>query len=152
VAAGLALLAARTVVRNDDWRDNFTLFTRTVESAPASVRANANAGAMYGAAGQIDLAERYYARAVEIRPEFVPAVVGLGGVAEARGDMSGALARYLEALRLEPSARNPALRAAEILARGGAGDRAAEILRQALAVTPNDPALASALARLDTPG
>jgi cytochrome c-type biogenesis protein CcmH/NrfG len=82
----------------------------------------------------------------------VPAVVGLGGVAEARGDMSGALARYLEALRLEPSARNPALRAAEILARGGAGDRAAEILRQALAVTPNDPALASALARLDTPG
>jgi tetratricopeptide (TPR) repeat protein len=152
VAAGLALLAARTVVRNDDWRDNFTLFTRTVESAPASVRANANAGAMYGAAGQIDLAERYYARAVEIRPEFVPAVVGLGGVAEARGDLAGALARYLEALRLEPSARNPALRAAEILARGGAGDRAADILRHALAVTPNDPALASALAHLDTPG
>jgi tetratricopeptide (TPR) repeat protein len=151
VAAGLALLAARTVVRNDDWRDNFTLFTRTVESAPASVRANANAGAMYGAAGQIDLAERYYARAVEIRPEFVPAVIGLGGVAEARGDLGGALARYLEAVRLDPSARHPALRAADLLARSGEGDRAIEILRHALVTAPNDPALATALASIDHP-
>lgn len=151
-AAVLALLAARTVVRNDDWRDNFTLFTRTVAVAPASVRANANAGAMYGGAGRLDLAERYYARAVEIRPEFAPAVIGLGGVAEARGDTATALTRYLQALRLDPSARHPALRAAEILARGGASDRAAEILRQALAVAPDDAALAAALARLDAQG
>jgi hypothetical protein len=148
VAAAIALLAARTVVRNDDWRDNYTLLTRTAAASPASARANANAGAMYGSAWQLDLAAAHYERAVAIRPEFVPAVIGLAGVAELRGDLERALDGYLAALRLDPTVRHAVLRAAVLLARRGEPERAAALLRGALARAPGDAELAAALAAL----
>jgi len=44
---------AETIARNKDWKNNFTLFTKDVNTVPNSVKANDNAGAWY-----INLAEQ----------------------------------------------------------------------------------------------
>lgn len=47
LALVLIPMAAKTITRNADWEDNFTLFTRDVKYVPNSALANGNAGAEY---------------------------------------------------------------------------------------------------------
>src|SRR5437879_10642197 len=84
VALVLLGLAARTWVRNADWRDGYTLFTKTVATSPGSARAHANAAAVHGAAGDLDFAWDHFRRALEIYPELGPALPGLAHVAVLR--------------------------------------------------------------------
>ena len=99
---GLTLLGARTWIRNADWHDDFALFTRTAETSPASARAQANAAALYGQAGRLDLAEEHFRAAHAIAPQFAPAAMGLAQVADARGQRDDALRWYEEAVSLDP--------------------------------------------------
>lgn len=46
-AAIVLLWGTRTIVRNRDWKDDFTLYTRGVRSAPMSARVRYNAGTAY---------------------------------------------------------------------------------------------------------
>ena len=53
VVAGFAM---RTLVRNQDWRDNLSLFEAGVRAAPGSAKMHSGLGAQYLAEGRIDLA------------------------------------------------------------------------------------------------
>jgi len=119
VALGLALLAGRTWMRNADWRDDFTLFTRTAETSPASARAQANAAAMYGQAGRLDLAEQHVRAAYAIAPQFAAAAMGLAQVADARGQRDEALRWYEEAVSLDPHLVGARERANALRQQGG---------------------------------
>ena len=119
-ALGLVLLAGRTWVRNADWHDDFTLFTSTAAASPASARAQANAAAMYGQAGRLDLAEQHFRAAYEIAPQFAPAAMGLAQVADARGQRDEALRWYEEAVSLDPRLVGARERANALRQQGGA--------------------------------
>lgn len=78
LALVLLLYGARTVVRNQDWRDALTLFAATVEASPESAAAHFNYGATLfqerrDAAGALP----HFERALEIRPRFLPAHLNL---------------------------------------------------------------------------
>jgi len=126
VALGLALLAGRTWVRNADWRNDFALFTSTAAASPASARAQANAAAVYGQAGRLDLAEQHFRAAYAIAPQFAPAAMGLAQVADARGQRDEALRWYEEAVSLDPHL-------------AGARERANALRQQGAARTPPTP-------------
>jgi cytochrome c-type biogenesis protein CcmH/NrfG len=85
----LAGYGFKTVTRNADWKDNFTLFTTDVKVSSGSAKANnAAGGVLFQAAKSVtDTAERrliltqsmqYLERAVEIHPKYKPAWITLG--------------------------------------------------------------------------
>src|SRR2546426_423394 len=52
--AAVAALTARTIRRNQDWVNGFTLYSNTKKSAPYSARARNNLARQYLAAGNTD--------------------------------------------------------------------------------------------------
>ncbi len=78
MAAICALLAARTVVRNRDWYDNFTLFSAAVRAVPESTRAHTNLGAQYIQRRQTELAMAEFQTALRIYPDNADALASYG--------------------------------------------------------------------------
>jgi tetratricopeptide (TPR) repeat protein len=100
----LGLLALGTWTRNVDWRNDATLLTVTAEASPNSARAQKNAGAVLGLAGNLPSAERYFRRALSIHQRYGAAWKGLATVLARTGHPD--------------EARDAARRAAELQGRG----------------------------------
>jgi protein O-mannosyl-transferase len=79
----LAALAARTIVRNRDWKNNFTLFYSGVQAVPGSARAHRNLADEYVKRGQLDDAVKEFQSALRIYPTYPEALENYG-LAEAR--------------------------------------------------------------------
>ena len=79
----LAALGARTIVRNRDWRNNFTLFYSGVQAVPRSARAHRNLADEYVKRGQLDDAVKEFQITLRIYPMYPEAVENYG-LAEAR--------------------------------------------------------------------
>jgi tetratricopeptide (TPR) repeat protein len=90
----LFLLGARTAARNRDWRDEVALWESAVTASPESAKAHkAHAAALFAADPQHRVLERVIAeaeRAVAIRPDYLLALIDLGGYYIVRGDVSAA--------------------------------------------------------------
>ena len=93
IAAGLGI---RTVVRNRDWKDNLTLYAAAVRAAPGSAKTHANLGAAYLEAKQLDLARKELQSALQIYPDFAPALESYGLLESWNGNYQAA-GRMLEA-------------------------------------------------------
>jgi tetratricopeptide (TPR) repeat protein len=89
----LAALGIRTMVRNRDWRDNFTLYLAGVRAVPESAKMHANLGGVYFYRDQLDDARTEFQTALRIYPDF-PEAMEYYGLVEAR------LGQDQEALRL----------------------------------------------------
>ncbi len=94
IALVLLLCAGRTVVRNRDWNDEIALWSSAVQASPDSAKAHkAYAAAVFAAdpdRRRIDEVIAEGERAVEIRPDYLGALVDLGSYYVARGDLAGA--------------------------------------------------------------
>jgi len=86
----VVLLAARTIWRNADWRDQLTLWRTTVETAPESARARNNLAGAYLQLHQLTAAEEQLEAALRIRPDFAAARANLGKLYLDRGDLDAA--------------------------------------------------------------
>jgi tetratricopeptide (TPR) repeat protein len=76
---GVALLcAARTFARNPDWRDDYTLYTRTLQCSPDAFLIRANLGKVYWDRGDLAAAEREWRQALELGPKNVVTLNNLG--------------------------------------------------------------------------
>jgi protein O-mannosyl-transferase len=115
----VAVLGARTVIRNQDWRDNFTLFSKDVYAAPQSAKIHGNLGGEYKNLGKFELASAEFQKALAIYPDF-PEVLEAYGLtkfqlgqdadtrardAETRGQSTQALELYKQANDLYAEAR-----------------------------------------------
>ena len=98
LATVLLLFAARTAVRNADWRDELTLYAATVAVAPASAKAQYNYAVALERAGDLDAALAHHRRALELYPAYAAAAFGIGRAEALRGNETAALAAYQDAL------------------------------------------------------
>jgi tetratricopeptide (TPR) repeat protein len=117
--AVLLLFAVRTWIRNDDWHDDYRLFTRTVVASPQSARAQSNAGAVHAQRGEFDVALEHYTRATEIRPAFAQAQLGAPTVLEILGRPENALGAYAAARDADPTNVETLLRSGDLLVATG---------------------------------
>src|SRR5262249_27491563 len=103
---GLVLVAYawRTWTRNRDWADELGVWSSAVRSSPASAKAYKGwAAAMFAADPRHTAIDRVIGageQAVAIRPDYLPAMIDLGGYYIARGDLEGGVwyARSVEVL------------------------------------------------------
>ena len=105
--------AAKTVIRNTVWKDDFTLFTTDVKNQPRSAKLlNAAGGTLTTTAGKmengpqktkyLDQAIGYLNKAVEIHPTYRNAYLLLGNAHYYKEDYPPAIAQYEKLRRLYP--------------------------------------------------
>ncbi len=128
----LSLLAVRTVVRNADWKDELTLWSKTVQTAPEAAMARNNLGAVYLRRGQLSQAEQQLAAAVAIQPDNAIAHGNLGKLFLDRGDLARAETELVQALTLKPSESIPRLWLGAVYLKQGRATEAETQFRQAL--------------------
>lgn len=123
--AGLLLLAllyaGRTVRRNQDWHDDFSLWRATVQTSPRSALAHLGLGMAYLGRDQPREALREVERALEIMPRWADARNSLGVIRDRLGDRAGAIQAFEQALQEDP--RHPLARQNLQTLRSGATSR-----------------------------
>ncbi len=92
------LLSLRTMVRNRDWKDDITLWRKTVETAPMAARARANLGKAFLRRDLDNLGRQELEAAIRIKPDIASyhddlglAYLRLGRLAEAERELKEAL-------------------------------------------------------------
>ena len=150
----LALFVCLTAARNPDWKDDATLFARTLEASPQApfvrhmvasleISGRSRAGAAEGNYLQaIALAEK------ESPPDYLQMALsyeGLSSLYAGRGEFDRAAEALAQVRRIDPN--DPEVDSEEglILAQAGRWEQAEGALRKAAARTPDDPNVLNAL-------
>jgi tetratricopeptide (TPR) repeat protein len=106
IAVGFLCLAcaARTYARNNDWLDEYSLWTSTVQVCPESAKAHYNLGnAMAPLPGRLPDAIAEYRAALRIEPDYAEAHANLGlALRNSGAPLQEAIAEYEVALRINP--------------------------------------------------
>lgn len=101
-AAIVMLLGVRTVIRNQDWRDSETIWTKTLQTAPGSARVRINVGEIASRKGRSQEAFREFREAVRIQPDDPVNRYNLGLILLRHGKFDEAEREFKEALRMRP--------------------------------------------------
>lgn len=125
--AVLLLLSVRTVVRNRDWADDLTLWTKTVQTAPRSARAHINLAQSLKAYERFQEAIEQFQVYSTINPESPSGYVGLGDTYRLLGRYEEAVAHFRKAIELNPASAAPVVGLTQTYAAMGQTDRATEL-------------------------
>ncbi|NQU09367.1 tetratricopeptide repeat protein [bacterium] len=135
VGIGLAVLGARTVYRNADWRDGAHLFAQTAAAAPYSARARNNLGYVLRTTGHLGEAQRVLEEAERLYPRDLTLKANLAVLYQQQGKWDDALSKNGECLELDPQNVGTILRLADLYDEQGRYARARHHYLAALAVT-----------------
>ena len=138
VALAFSALAAKTWVRNADWRDARTLWEAELKKAPTDVVVNNNLAVEYTARGELDLARERLEVALRTAPSYWRAYVNMGIIAHQLHDDSAALRWLEQAQQMAPAASSPYFFMAVVLADGGKLSEAVDYLARAEEADPLD--------------
>ena len=98
----VGLAAGRTFVRVPDWRNDISLWSATVASAPQAARSYHNLAVAYAVRGKLLESREAFLRALELAPEDPDVIGGLGSIEERLGDHVRAEALAHRALAIRP--------------------------------------------------
>lgn len=99
----LLVLAALTVARNPDWKNDITLFSRYVEQYPERALGHHNLGTAYlDIQGDLNQAEMEFEKTLALDPVFPRLHTQMGYIRLLQGDYEGALRHYTEAVMQNP--------------------------------------------------
>ncbi|MBM2833502.1 MAG: hypothetical protein HW406_663 [Candidatus Brocadiaceae bacterium] len=127
--------------KNGDWRDELTLWTKTILRSPDSHRAHCNLGIVYMENGLTEKAQMEYQTALELNPQNANIHNNLGAVYTKKGLDDQALIEYKEAINLDNSYAQPHNNLGNIYFNQGLIDKAKAEYEEALRIKP-DHALA----------
>jgi tetratricopeptide (TPR) repeat protein len=139
----LLIFGVRVLDRNRDWKDGFTLWSKTVSTVPECARARNNLGVELLNQGRYQEALAQHERALEINPWLPETLSNLGTVYARLKVYDQAISCYQKALKLNPLNPQIYLNLAKIFQEMGKEDQAMDLYRAAfyLEVNPGDRAL-----------
>jgi tetratricopeptide (TPR) repeat protein len=152
LGAVLVALAARTYVRNRDWRDNFTLASATLKVSPASPLMSDIAAGELVRVGDTNRALALLREAVRQAPDMPLIRTHLGLVYYAQGRYPEAIAELQESVRRHPTEAEAFNNLGVAYARVGQLDKAAASYREALRLKPDYDAPRQNLTRIGAAG
>ena len=98
----LSFYSARTIIRNNDWQDNLSLWTKTIETNPYNSRAHDNLGFTYEQLGDDEKAFLEFQKAVELMPDNFRALSNLGIAYAKKKQYNISIGLMQKALRINP--------------------------------------------------
>ncbi|NCC53150.1 MAG: tetratricopeptide repeat protein [Spartobacteria bacterium] len=125
-----------TLWRLEDWRDDETLWRRTLMDEPCSARAHTWLGVEYKAQQQIANASQMFEAAISLNPHDITALVNRAILFGEDGDLAQAEACLREAVMRRPDKPAAHWNLSVALQLQGRNDEALESARQAVALDP----------------
>lgn len=102
IIAAAVLGSARTISRNTDWRNDLTLYTRTLETDPDAHVIRGNLAGVYFDLGQAQRAGREWETALAGKPDNVVTMNALGMLYTQEGRYAEARAMFQRAIAAKP--------------------------------------------------
>lgn len=135
----LVLFSIRTVTRNHDWYDDYSLFSSDLHHASRSVKVLCNLGYLTGTEGRIEESMEYFRKAMDICPEYDEAVKGYGKRLYDLKRYDESAEYYSRAVRIDPKKPDSRTDYAIVLKKLGRFDEAERELLAAIQLRPNHP-------------
>ena len=134
------VFAGRTVARNRDWHDNFTLFLSAVRAVPGSAKSHSNLGLEYYTLDQVDAADKELQTALRIYPQEAEAL-GFSALIESRKGHDREARAFLEKCLSLMTKENPnyefmAVNLAAVMMKLGQNEAALKLLDNEIAHAP----------------
>lgn len=135
VAVGLlfTVLGFKTIQRNADWQNDYTLFVSAVEAMPQSAKAHFNLGNAVRDRGQVQEALTHYRKALWIYPNYAEVYYNIGVVEQERGRVAEALKAYQNTLASDSTHVNALTNMGILLSQQGVYAKAVDAFAKALA-------------------
>ncbi len=123
--------------KNGTWRDEFTLWTKTITRSPNSYRAHCNLGNSYIESGLVERAYMEYQTALRINPNDPNVHSNLGNVYSKKGLIDKAFEEYNTAIHLDRNYAQPHNNLGNIYFNQGSLDNARMEYEEALRIKPD---------------
>jgi protein O-mannosyl-transferase len=138
VAAAVLALAcvAQIVVRNRDWRNDETLFTRTLEQQPHAAQIRIGLGALYWGRGNTHAAENEWRLALVDRPQDPMALTNMAMAMIKENDLPDAERNLQLAIQAAPKLSAPYIWLAHLREKQNRPDLAEAAYRRAVELSP----------------
>jgi tetratricopeptide (TPR) repeat protein len=133
----VGLLGTATLLRNQVWRDELTLWSDAAAKSPEHKRAQLNLGIALADRGREDEAVARFREALRIEPRWAPAHVRLALSLDRLGERDAAEAHLREALRLRPNDARTHSNLGLLLAKSGRIGASRDAFQQALRLDPS---------------
>jgi tetratricopeptide (TPR) repeat protein len=98
----LSMYSASTIARSYDWRDNFVLWSKTVQTSPNSLVARNGLGMAYLEKGELEKAAGQFEISIKLYPAHHKSHYNLGLVYHKKGDLKKALEYFNRSVTLNP--------------------------------------------------
>jgi tetratricopeptide (TPR) repeat protein len=95
-----------SINRNKDWKDSFSLWTKTLEVEPNSFRAHGNLARVYQEKGLLEASLREVKKTMALNPRDYKAYYNLGVILYKQGSISEAIAAYKKTIEMNPQFKN----------------------------------------------
>ncbi|XP_014478502.1 PREDICTED: transmembrane and TPR repeat-containing protein CG4341 isoform X3 [Dinoponera quadriceps] len=126
-AALIALMSAKTLMRNADWRDEESLYRSALHVNPP--KAYGNLGSVLSEQGRVAEAEEAFVQALRYRPNMADVHYNLGILQQGRKNYEEAILSYQRAIHFRPSLAQAYVNLGAALISVGRGTEAAAVLR-----------------------
>ncbi len=123
--------------KNGNWRDELTLWTKTIARSPDSYRAHCNLGNVYIESGLTEMAQMEYETASRINPKDASVHSNLGNAYTKQGLIDKAFLEYQEAIQRDRNYAPPHNNLGNIYFNQGAIDKAKMEYEEALRIKPD---------------
>ncbi len=131
------LFGVLTLVRGMEYRDDATLWARTLAQEPRSARAHVYMGLEARADGRLSAALGHFERAITLNPQLASAWVNRGQVRGMQNDLAGAERDFLRALELDPGRVSACWNVSVLYRIRGEVEKADDFLEKTLASAPD---------------
>ncbi len=138
IVALLVAYSAMTIVRNRDWRDGLSLWSKTLQTTPNSKVAHGNLGRAYLDLKLYDKAIPEFEAALKINPRSYKAHYNLGFAYEKKGILKAAVYQYNQTVNLKPGYADAHFNLGNIYQQQGLLDQAQTAYKNVIEIDPED--------------
>ncbi|MBU2567173.1 MAG: tetratricopeptide repeat protein [Elusimicrobia bacterium] len=136
LAVLITLYSVRTISRNKDWKDNFTLWTATIRTSQSCPRAHYNLGNIYREGQSYEQAIDSYKKAIQYYPLYSKAYNNIGLTCVDMGNPDTGLEYIKQAINIDPKNAEAYNNLGNIYFLKGEYNQALEMYKQTININP----------------